>query len=173
MNSYSSMMMLAGVMIVAVIVSMIEALDIAAAREHEDMPLGMDDLDLRAVETRQNRRRSDLGDGTERGLAVAEIEHAVEFADQLIEFVCAEQNRDAALTREAPYQLDHCLLVAIVEADQRLVEQEQARLAEQRLRQQQPLPLAAGHIRQRPRRQFRCTDRGQCLFDREALVTAE
>ncbi len=55
---------------------------------------------------------------------------------QLVEFVRAEQNRDAALAADPAHHVDRDLLVARVEADQRLVEQQQLRLPDQRLRQQ-------------------------------------
>ena len=66
----------------------------------------------------------------------------------------AEQHGDVALAAEAAHQLDDRLLMAGVEADQRLVEQQQLRLADQRLRQQQPLALAARHVGERTRGEF-------------------
>ena len=52
-----------------------------------------------------------------------------------------------------------------IEADQRLVEQQQPRAAEQRLGQQQPLPLAARQLRQRPARQLAGADQIQHAID--------
>ena len=111
------------VVVVTMVMQMVGALDVASARQHEDMAVGAHDLDLGAVELRQHRGRNHLIDGAERGVTVAEIEHAIERADQLIELVGAEQDRDVTLAGEATNQIDDCLLIAIVEADQRLVEQ--------------------------------------------------
>ena len=123
-------------MAVIVVVLVRPMLDLAPARQHEDMPAGVHHVDVGAVEPRQHRRGDDLVDGAKHGLAVAEIEHAVERADELVELVRAEQNRDAALAADAAHHVDRHLLVSRVEADQRLVEQQQLRLPNQRLRQQ-------------------------------------
>ena len=52
MNSYwnMSVMMVLVAVIVAVIVQMLDALDVAAARHHEDMPVGAHHADLGAVQ---------------------------------------------------------------------------------------------------------------------------
>ncbi len=77
--------------VVTMVVQMVGAFDVAPARQHEDMAVGAHHADSRAVELRQHRRRHHLGDGAERGMAIAEIEHAIERADQLIELVGAEK----------------------------------------------------------------------------------
>ena len=87
-------------MIVAMVVHVIGALDVAAARHHEDMAVGAHHLDFGAVQPRQHRRGHDFVDGAEHGLAVAEIEHAVDGAEQLVEFVRAEQHGDLALAAD-------------------------------------------------------------------------
>ena len=66
----------------------------------------------------------------------------------------AEQDGEFQLLLQPPHELDHAALVMRVEVHQRLVEQQQARPAEQRLRQQQALALAARGLGQRPRRQL-------------------
>src|SRR5437870_5472355 len=126
------MVMMAVRMIVAVpvVMTMIGALDFTAAREHENMPIGPHHLDLGAVKLREHRRGSDFRHSAKRGMAIAEIEHAVERSDRLVEFVGAEQHRDVALAGKAPDQVDHCFLIAVIEADERLVEQKELRLAQ-------------------------------------------
>ena len=119
---------------------------------------------------RQHRRGDDFLDGAEHRLAVAEIEHAVERAEQLVEFVRAEQHGDLALAADLAHHVDRDFLVARIEADQRLVEQQQFRFADQRLRQQQPLPLAAGHVGQRAPRQIARADRVERFFDHAAVA---
>src|ERR1019366_149509 len=64
-----------------------------------------------------------LHDGAEHRLAVAEIEHAVERAEQLIELMRAKQHGDLALAADLAHHVDRHLLMACVEADQRLIEQ--------------------------------------------------
>src|ERR1035441_9271043 len=88
MNSYwnMSVMMLLATMIVIMVVHVIGALDIAAARHDEDVPAGTQHLDFGAVERREHRRGHDFFHGAEHCLAVAEIEHAVDGAEQLVEF---------------------------------------------------------------------------------------
>ena len=89
------------VIVMAVVMRMVGALDVAAARQHENMPFGAHHVDIGAVKLRQHRRRDHFVDGAERGVAVAEIKHAIERADQLIELVGAEQHRDVALAGKA------------------------------------------------------------------------
>ena len=62
----------------------------------------MNDVDLSAVEARQNRSRDHVVDGPERGLTAPEIKHAIKDAEKLAEFMGAEHHRDAALATEAP-----------------------------------------------------------------------
>src|SRR6516225_1023481 len=169
------MVMMAVRMTVAmpVVMSMIGALDVAAAGKHENMPIGPHHLDLRTVELRQYRRGCDFRHGAEGGMAVAEIKYAVECADQLVEFVGAEQHRDVALAGKAPNQIDHRFLVAVVEADERLVEQKELRLTKKRLREQQALPFSARHIGQGPAGEVRGADCSQRLFDHAAVGTGK
>src|SRR5262249_25074156 len=162
-------------MIVAmpVVMSMIGALEVTAAGEHENMPISPHHLDLRTIELRQHRRRGDFRHGAERGMTVAQVEYAVECADQLVEFVGAEQNRNVALAGEAPDQIDHRFLVAVVEADERLIEQQELRLTKKRLREQQALPFSARHVGQGPAGEVRRADRSQRLFDHAAVGAGE
>ena len=61
----------------------------------------------------------------------------------------AEHDRDLEVVADAASDLDDALLMRRIERDQRLVEQEQPRPAEQRLAQQHPLALAAGKFADR------------------------
>ena len=115
----------------------------------EDAAAGPHHIDVRAVELRQHRAGDDLVDGAERGMAVAEIEHAVDGAEQLVDLMRAEQHGNAeplaqiCRTRSMIDAAD-----GRVEADQRLVEKEQVRIADQRLRDQEALAFAAGKFAQ-------------------------
>src|SRR5579862_5122157 len=112
-------------MVVAVVVvQMVGVLDVVAARHYEDVAVGPQHVDFGAVKLREHRRGDDFIDRAERRLAVAEIEHAVKRAEQLVELVGAEQHRDLALAAGLAHDVDHDFLVALIEADQRLVEQQ-------------------------------------------------
>ena len=85
--------------------------------------------------------------------ALAEIEDAVHRVEQRIELVRGEEHGDALGLLNPLHQRDGRLLEVRIEAQQRFVEQKQLRLAEQRLREEQPLELASGELAQRPRRE--------------------
>ena len=105
--------------------------------------------DRRAVERRQHRLGDHLVDGADRRLAAAEIEHLVDGAQQRVDLVRAEQHGDAELARDVAHQLDDAALMRRIEADQRLVEQQQLGLADQRLGDEQALALAARQLGER------------------------
>src|SRR5450755_2041924 len=88
MNSYWNMSVM--MLVAAMVVLMVGNLHVAPARHDEDVALRAHHLDVGVVEPRQHRRGDHFVDGAEYRLAVAEIEHAVERAEQLIEFVRAE-----------------------------------------------------------------------------------
>ena len=110
-------------------VVMVLALDVLALRHDEDAAAGADDFDRRAVEAGQGRRRHHLVDGAEGGVAVAEIEDAIDRAEELVELMGAEEDGQAEFAREPADEVDDDMLLVLVEADQRLVEQEEARAA--------------------------------------------
>jgi hypothetical protein len=118
------MMVAVLVAVMMVVVQVIGALDVAAARHHEDMASRAQYLDVGAIKPRQHRRRHHFINGAENRLAVAEIEHAVERAEQLIELVRAEQHGDLSLAADLAHHIDDDFLMACVEADQRLIQQQ-------------------------------------------------
>ena len=69
---------------------MIVALNVASARHDKDVAVGTHHVDIRAVEARQHWRGYDLVDRPEHRLTAAELEHAIESAEQLVELMCAE-----------------------------------------------------------------------------------
>src|SRR5271157_2466341 len=150
MKSYSNM----GVVVVArmsvmVVVAMRLALDVDLARHHEIAVLDVDDFDIRPVEARQHRPGDHLVDRADHCPSPAEIENAIDRVDQRIELVGAEHDRDLEVVADAASDLDDALLMRRIERDQRLVEQQQPRPAEQRLAQQHPLALAAAEFADR------------------------
>ena len=125
------------------------ALDLVAARHHEHAAVDAHHLDLGAVQARQRRAGNDLVHRAERRVPVAEVQHPVERAEQRIQLVRAEQHGDPQLPLQLAHQLHHALLMRRVETDERLVEEQQAWLAEQRLREQQSLALPARELGER------------------------
>ena len=75
-------------------------------------------------------------------MALAEIEDAIEHAQQRIEFVRTEQNSDAEFLLQRTGELDNGALMMGIQADQRFIQQQQARSPEQRLREEETLALA-------------------------------
>src|SRR5579872_4704562 len=101
-----SVMMVLAMLMAVMVVEMIRALDVASARHHENMAVGAHHMDFGAIEPGQDRGGHHLLDGTEHRLAAAEIKHAIERAEQLVEFMRAEQHRDLALAADLPHDLD-------------------------------------------------------------------
>src|ERR1700693_5344946 len=101
MKSYSSTELLDSLQFVGVrrpvAVAMLVALHVLVTRHDEDTALHAHHVDLGSVETRQHRARDHFVDGAERRLAASEIEHAIERAEQRVELMGAEQDRDPEL----------------------------------------------------------------------------
>src|SRR6185369_17379786 len=93
-------------MTMIMVVHVINAFDVASARHHENMAVGAHDLNVRAVEPRKNRRLHNLIDRPEHGLPVAEIEHAIERSQQLVQLMRAEQDRDLPLATHRAHDID-------------------------------------------------------------------
>ena len=94
-------------------------------------------------QAREHRPGHHLVDRADHRRTGAEIEDPLYRIDQRIELVRAEHDRDLEIVADPPRDLDHALLVRGIERDQRLVEQQQARAAQQRLAQEHLLALAA------------------------------
>src|SRR5664279_1654908 len=105
MNSYwnMSVLMLVAARAVIVVAQMVGNLHVAAARHDEEVTVGAHHLDLGAVEAREHRRGDYFLHGAAHRLAVAEIEHAIERAEQLIELMRAEQHGDLALAADVAH----------------------------------------------------------------------
>src|ERR1700722_15190298 len=129
------------------------ALHVVATGHDEDAAVHMHHLDFGTIETRQHRSADDIVHGAQRGMAGAEVKHTIKRAEQRVDLMRAEQHRNAEFLLQRPGQLDHRALMMRIEADQRFIQQQQARAAQQGLRQQQTLPLAAGGLRQRTSRE--------------------
>jgi hypothetical protein len=64
------------------VVTMRIVLEIVAGRHDEDAPVQPHDLDLGLVQPAQHRTRDDLIDAAQRRVGAAEVEHAIERAEQ-------------------------------------------------------------------------------------------
>jgi hypothetical protein len=135
---------------VPVLVLMVVPLDLVRTRHDEDAPVQMHHLDLRAVQTRQYRAGDHLVHRPQGGLAAAEIENLVHCTEQRVEFVRAEKDGQPEFLLQTADKFHHSALVVRIEADQRLVEEQETRAAEQGLGEEQPLALAAGQLAERP-----------------------
>ena len=118
-------------------------------------------MDRRLVELREDVRVDHLVDRAEHGGAIDDIEDEIDRIEQRIDLMRAKQHRRMATRGDALDRLDDTTLVARIEADQRLVEQQQRRIAQQRLREQNPLPLTAGEAVDRTRREVGRADFGE------------
>ena len=130
-------------MIMAILMLMRMLLEIKRTGHDEDASAQPHDIDLRAIEPGEDGAGYDLIHLAKSGLSTTEIEDAVDCGEERIEFVCAEEDGDAKALLHLAHQVDHDPLMMRVKADQWFVQQQQLRLAEQRLGQQQALALAA------------------------------
>src|SRR5215468_5297819 len=161
MKSYASMAAVG-----VVVMKMVGSLDVASARDDENMSVCANNIDVGAVEARENRGRDHVFDGPESGLTAAQIKNAIKRREKLIQLMRGEHHRNASLATEASDEVDLVLLMLVVEIDQWLVEQQQLRRSKQRLRQQKELPLAAGHLAHRPVSKIARAGPGQGPVDR-------
>src|SRR6185312_8624857 len=134
------------------------AIDLEPPRHDEDSAVVAQHLDLGAVEPGKGGSGDDLVDRAERRLTIAEVENAVYHIEERIELVSREQHGDTELALNAAHELDDAALVVGVEADQRLIEQQQPRPAEQSLREQQALALPARELDQHALREGAAAD---------------
>ena len=65
-----------------VVVQVIGALDVMAARHHKDVAISAHHLDLSAVKPRKHWRGHHFVDSAQHGLAIAEIEHTIERTEE-------------------------------------------------------------------------------------------
>src|SRR5271155_3918720 len=155
MNSYSSIAQLVGSGLVRIrmIVLMGVTLHIVAAGHDEYPVLEAHDVDLGSIKLRQHGSGNHLVHRAEGGMAVSQIKHPVESAEQRVQLMSAEHHRDPELAPKRLRELHRLALMVRIEADQRLVEQQQPRPADQCLGQQQALALATRNLGDRAPRQ--------------------
>ena len=106
-----------------VLVKMGLPVDFIAAGEDEDAPFDTDHVDGCAIEPRQHGRGDDLPDGSDRRMAVAEIEDPVENPEERVQLMRTEQHGDAEFGLNTLHQFDGVVLMGGVQADERLIQQ--------------------------------------------------
>ena len=115
-------------------------------------------LDRNAVQRGERLGRDHVfGLSFDRGPA-GEVHDAVEVADDRVDVVRDEQHGDVLLLADTADERGDADLVRQVEAVERLVEQQEPRPADERLRDQQSLLLAAGQLADRSARVVRRAD---------------
>src|SRR5690242_21009504 len=105
-------------------VTMRVMLHLVSPQHYEDAVPQAQNLDLRAVQSREHRSRDHLIDRAERCLAASKVEHPIERAEQRIELVGAEQYRDSELLLQRLDQRNDVALMWGIETHQRLIEQQ-------------------------------------------------
>src|SRR5579885_1146333 len=113
------------------------ALQLEAARHHEDPALVPQPFDVGDIEPRERGTRDDHEHGAECCAAVGEIEDPIDRVEKRIELVRGEEHGHRKLALNPPHELHDAALMVRIEADQRLIEQ-------------QTLPLAARKLGEHP-----------------------
>ena len=116
----------------------------AAAGDHQDPVVHPDHVHVLAVQLAEHLGADHLVGGPAGGPAVRHVHDPVHDRQQRVHVVGRDQHRDLLLAGDPAEQFDHVLLAGDVQVGQRLVEQEQPGTADQRVRDQHPLLLAAG-----------------------------
>ena len=80
---------------------------VVPAGHDENAAFQADDLDRGAIQARQHRAGDHLVDGAERRMPIAEIQHAVERAQQRVQLMRAEQHGDPEFGLQRLRQLHH------------------------------------------------------------------
>ncbi len=110
-------------------------------------------LDRRLVEVGQRLGRDHVGRLAREHAAARDVDDAIEIRQQRVHVVRDEQDRHPLLATDPVEQRRNRDLIRQVEAVERLVEEQQLRPADECLRDQEPLLLAAGELADRAARQ--------------------
>ncbi len=117
---------------------------VAAPGHDQDPAVHVDHVDVMPVQFAEHVAPDDLVGGPAGGPPVGHVDDPVHDRQQRVHLVSRDQHRDPLLPGDAGEQRDDLLLAGDVEVGQRLVEQQQAGAADQRVRDQDPLLLPAG-----------------------------
>ena len=101
------------------------------------------------VEVGEQLAVDDVADRVVVRVAVEEVDRAVEHRQERVEVVDDDEDRHTPSLACRSEELDDLVLVAHVEVGERFVEQEQLGVADERLRDRDPLLLATGELRHR------------------------
>ena len=130
---------------------------VGRADDH-DAPARADHVDRRCVQLAQHLGAQHLARRADAEPPAGEVEHPVDVLEDRVHVVGDEQHAEPALAAVPVDQVADDPLRAQVERDQRLVAQQQAGVARERLADAQPLLLAAGEPGYRHARVVRGAD---------------
>src|SRR4029079_12334771 len=101
MKSYCSMIVLVAVGI---------ALDLVVTRKHENSSTQVHDADRRSIKLREHGAGDNLAHGADLGMTISQIQHPVDGAEQRVEFVGVEYDRNFQRRMQACLQYnEHAL----------------------------------------------------------------
>ena len=132
---------------------------VPGAGDDDHAPVHAEHVDVVAVEPLSTSERTTSSVGAAGRATGREVDDPVHHRQQRVHLVGRDQHRDLLLGGDPRQQLDDLLGAAQVEVGQRLVEQQQPRPADQRVRDQDPLLLAARQPSRRARRRTRARRR--------------
>ena len=116
---------------------------LAGAGDDQHATVDVQDVDVVAVELAEHVRADDLLGGAADRAAGGEVDDAVHHGQQRVDLVRGDQHRDLLLAGDAREQRHDFLGAAQVEVRERLIEEQQPRSGDQRVRDQDALLLAA------------------------------
>ena len=119
---------------------------LAGAGDDQHAAVDVQDVDVVAVELAEDIGAHDLLGGAADRAAGGEVDDAVHDRQQRVDLVCGDQHRDLLLAGDAREQRHDFVGAAQVEVRERLIEQQQPRPRDQRVRDQDALLLAAREL---------------------------
>ena len=138
---------------------------LAGAGDDQHAAVDVQDVDVVAVELAEHIGADDLLGGAADRAPGGEVDDAVHDGQQRVDLVRGDQHRDLLLAGDAGEQRHDFVGAAQVEVRQRLIEQQQPRPGDQRVRDQDALLLAAGELADARVGEALGVDRVQHLLD--------
>lgn len=132
------------VLLVVLVVVRVMAVRIVRGADHDDAAAHAHHVDGRAVERAQHLGVEDLVGRADAEPAAHEVQHPVDHVEHRVDVVGDEHDRRVGLPAVPVDQLADHALVPEVEAEERLVAEEEPRIRRQGLGHAQPLLLPAG-----------------------------
>src|SRR5450759_1620207 len=135
------------VMVVKIDCSTMRVADLLLEADHEHSPAAVfEHLNRGRVDPRERFGGDDLLRRSHRDVALGDVEDVVDVGEKRVDVVRDEQDRELTRALEISDQLDDQALVSNVELRERLVHEQEARVADQCLREKKPLLLASRQL---------------------------